>query len=178
MKQMKSVTGLGLAACLLVGCATTGGANVVRNDTTATGQIERGSVNDISYADIRSISNGIIRDIFFKDNVLSRDLEAAAQDPFKVAIINVKNDTTNDRITSDRFLSILEEELLRTGIVELHTEDSPNWEYSIDAELSDTQTGTLGGTRQAIYKMTLTMTSVENVKVGIWSDELQLTGRY
>ena len=164
-----------LVSSVVAACEST--PNVVRNDTSASGPALRGSVNEINYADIRSVSNGIIQKIFFTNNTLSRNFEKAESDPFRVVVRSAYNGTSSDRISTDQFLRILEEELLNTGIVVIHTRDSADWEYALDARLDSTSTQA-GNTRQTIFNLTLTMTSIENVKVGIWSDELQLTGRY
>ena len=87
------------------------------------------------------------------------------------------NGTTSDRISTDQFLRILEEELINTGIVVIHTRDSAEWEYALDERLAST-TAQTGNTRQTIFNLALPLTSIDNVKVGIWSDELQFTGRY
>lgn len=166
-----------LIATAFVTACETAPSGVVRNDTSASGPALRGSVNEINYADIRSVSNGIIQDIFFTSNKLSRNFDKAESDPFRVVVRSAYNGTTSDRISTDQFLRVLEEELINTGIVVIHTRDSADWEYALDARL-DSTTAQVGNTRQTIFNLALTMTSIENVKVGIWSDELQFTGRY
>ena len=164
-----------LGATLLAACETT--PIVTRDDPSASGTALRGSVNEINYADIRSVANGIIQKIFFGPNDLVRSVDESKDQKFKVVVRSAYNGTTSDRISTDQFMRILEEELLNTGIVAIHTRDSADWEYAIDARL-DSTTARAGNTRQTIFNMTLTMTSIDNVKVGIWSDELQFTGRY
>lgn len=164
-----------LATWILTACASA--PVVTRDDPSASGTALRGSVNEINYADIRSVANNIVQKIFFGPNDLIRTAEESKNQKFKVVVRSAYNGTTSDRISTDQFMRILEEELLNTGIVAIHTRDSADWEYAIDARL-DSSTARAGNTRQTIFNMTLTMTSIENVKVGIWSDELQFTGRY
>ncbi len=163
------------AMALAASCATT--PVVTRDDTSAAGETLRGSVNSINYADIRSVANGVLQDIFFTNNVLSRSAKAAESEPFRVVIRSAYNNTQSDRITTDQFLRILKEELIKTGIVEIHTRDSADWEYAVDARL-DSTTAQVGKTRQAIYNMTLTLSTIDNREIGVWSEELQLTGKY
>lgn len=147
-----------------------------REDPSASGNVVRGSARDISYADIRSMANEVLADIFFTSNVLSRGARNPEAQPFRVVVRHVENRTSSDRISTDQFLRILEEELLRTGIVELYTADSADWEYVIDATL-DSTTARDGRTTQIIYNLSVEMASNDNRRLGIWSSELQLTQR-
>ena len=180
MTQFRNSFSVMLVAGLLASCATTSApTTVAQNDTRSTNAtVQKASVSDISLADIRALSKGIFDQIFLDNTILSRNYEAALEDPFRIAITSVQSDLRTDRILRSDFIRALEGELIKTGIVEIHSTDSADWEYSIDTQLRSTVTGERGVARTAIYEMVVTMASIENENVGVWSETVQFTGRY
>lgn len=163
-----------LAAVLLASAAPAEAAPVRRTDpTSSSSELVRGSTLEPNYADIRSVAERLIDEMLTRGVLRSR-YEQAAQNPFRICVKYVSNQTSSDRISTDQFLSIIEESLLQTGVVRLFEKDSDKWEYSLDVVLDNTE-ATDGRKRQKIYKLTLTLADNENEKIGIWSEELQLT---
>lgn len=162
------------ALATVVFTATAEAAPVRRTDpTSASSEVVRGSDREPTYADIRSVAERLIDEMLTK-GVLRTRFEQAAQNPFRICVKYVSNQTSSDRISTDQFLLIIEESLLQTGVVRVFEKGSDKWEYSLDAVL-DSTSAVDGRKRQTIYKLTLTLANVEDEKIGIWSEELELT---
>lgn len=160
--------------CLVMGACETA-SSVAVTDLDASGQVLR-TTTELTYADIRNVSGSVVDKIFLDDGFLQRAQRAGFEyGEIPVAVRYVNNYTASDRISTEQFLSIIEEHLLNSQAALLYTADSPDWYYALDADLSDTRQMSASGSAQTIYKLTVTMTSIDNQKIGIWSEDIALT---